>query len=587
MDTMETKSKEKSMVQTCLAVWSEFVQKEKEEALKSIEQIKKERREAKRHKESREKEDKKAATQNKRTNKKRKVETAKEKSQIAETTDKDAKDKNKKDTKKNEKTEKNEKDTGARQRANRRAQKTNANKKTAQADTAKKTQRSVQKNTEKKNEEKNEMKNENKSTENSTEKKQKQARQRKKVTKTANTAEIGKNTVHMDASSIQKYKEKKGTEAHKEERSSVVFRCETNKNTVQSGSAMRRSIDAIQKEIATKQKQKSRTKTEKKAVPAVVEHTSSANTQTAPHKTTEAQSEAEKNEKTSTNQDIDKTSKSSHLSVCHTVEESKIEEEHKTKQSFDRILPIKEELKNNMRVMQGSEDKIKKHKEQTESSKAKNKDKAAENEKKAVQSTAVGTECTQSIPAQTTEETKQEHSKNKRNTKKEEIKQKRTDKPNQSFAGLKPEELKEKNAELNKLLMSMKINTAKSKENKADVHTEHVKKTHTQGTDKHTHTSTTPEHAKAQDVQKDVQVHTPALPTFSLVIASSDEDVRDPRFEKKQWVDSPSLPRKIMMQNENEADKIFGQSGNTKVNLKEMFSGLTNIPPDSPNRFAD
>ncbi|KAI5180723.1 hypothetical protein NEOKW01_1007 [Nematocida sp. AWRm80] len=73
---------------------------------------------------------------------------------------------------------------------------------------------------------------------------------------------------------------------------------------------------------------------------------------------------------------------------------------------------------------------------------------------------------------------------------------------------------------------------------------------------------------------------------FSLVMDSSDDEIRDSRFSKKQWVDSPSLPRRILMQDENQATKIFGYSTETKVNLKEMFNGITNLPQDSPTRIT-
>ncbi|KAI5189916.1 hypothetical protein NEMIN01_0779 [Nematocida minor] len=198
----------------------------------------------------------------------------------------------------------------------------------------------------------------------------------------------------------------------------------------------------------------------------------------------------------STAQEIEKTSKNLHLSstlsMGHTVDDSKIEEA-KEKKSFERLLPSKDEIY------------------------------LESNNKPAI------------AEAQTVYTAPRVA--------------RRMDRPNQSFVGLKPEELKEKTFELNQLLKTMKDKVQKKEDN-----------------------------GIASDKKKE--------PSFSPVMDSSDDEVgRDPKFDKQKWVDSPSMPRRLLMQNEDQAEKIFGLSVNTKVNLKEMFSSLTNLPPDSPTKM--
>ncbi|KAI5172355.1 hypothetical protein NEFER03_1469 [Nematocida sp. LUAm3] len=130
--------------------------------------------------------------------------------------------------------------------------------------------------------------------------------------------------------------------------------------------------------------------------------------------------------------------------------------------------------------------------------------------------------------------------------------------PNQSFANLKPDELKEKTQGLKMLLNSIK---GKGKEK----------------------TLSKAEHILISPVKKPEILQK----MFSPVMESSDEDNKDPKYSKKKWVDSPSMPRRLLLQDENQATTIFGPSINTKVNLKEMFSGIANLPADSPKKFLD
>lgn len=180
-------------------------------------------------------------------------------------------------------------------------------------------------------------------------------------------------------------------------------------------------------------------------------------------------------------------------------------------------------------------------------------------------------------------------------------KQRPRDRPNQSFAGMKPEELKEKTAELNKLLKSIKLQKnpvvphqesqkvqpqAESPQDAAGVSSAGVSKEPVRFTKEQRK-----ENKGAGKGKKDVESaqqaqNEAALKPFTPVIESSDDDIRDDRFSKKKWVDSPSLPRKILMQSESQADMIFGSSTNAKVNLKEMFKGIPNLPPDSPSKFS-
>lgn len=267
----------------------------------------------------------------------------------------------------------------------------------------------------------------------------------------------------------------------------------------------------------------------------------------SPKKEKEAPRETEKQEKKSTNHDLDKTSKSSHLSVCQTQEESKIEESQREKQSFERMLPIRSDLTSSYESNVHAnvrKDAVRKEQENTPA--------IPENtnspQEKAAQHSA-------------------RHEKEITAQKEEENRRRRVDRPNQSFAGLKPEELKEKTAELNQLLSSMKtkLKAQDQKDKRKEI---------------------------GEPVEREVVIEKTPIKEkseqklFSPVIDSSDDEIRNPVFSKKQWVDSPSLPKRLMLQNENEAARIFGSSVNTKVNLKEMFSGLKNLPPDSPNRFG-
>ncbi|KAI5125944.1 hypothetical protein NEPAR08_0280 [Nematocida parisii] len=145
------------------------------------------------------------------------------------------------------------------------------------------------------------------------------------------------------------------------------------------------------------------------------------------------------------------------------------------------------------------------------------------------------------------------------------VNNRRKDRPNQSFVGLKPEELKEKTFELNKLLMGFKNKIKKEQPPQQKQ----------------------PEPQKNKDAS-DEQKEKPAEPeqVFTPVIDFSDDDSARGINYNKKWVDSPSLPRKLLMQSEDQAEKIFGSSVNTKVNLKEMFSTLTNLPADSPTKMT-
>ncbi|KAI5133131.1 hypothetical protein NEAUS04_0611 [Nematocida ausubeli] len=139
------------------------------------------------------------------------------------------------------------------------------------------------------------------------------------------------------------------------------------------------------------------------------------------------------------------------------------------------------------------------------------------------------------------------------------ISEKKRDRPNQSFVGLKPEELKEKTFELNKLLKTFKTK---------------IKQDHT------------PQPPPAQEPADAKDKHSEPESAFTPVIDfSDDEPSRGIKYNTK-WVDSPSLPRKLLMQSEDQAEKIFGSSVNTKVNLKEMFSTLKNLPSDSPTKMT-
>ncbi|OAG29190.1 hypothetical protein NEDG_01263 [Nematocida displodere] len=239
----------------------------------------------------------------------------------------------------------------------------------------------------------------------------------------------------------------------------------------------------------------------------------------------------------------DGISKTGYLSLCQSVEESKIEEPAKPKQSFERMLPVQEDL-----------DKVMTKIAPYLSNEPAKPDTTAKPEQKP--DTTAKPEHKPDTKPDTT--AKPEHKPDTKPLRKQEPK---IDRPNQSFAGLSKEELKEKSVGLNKLLQAMK--------NKSGA-------------------NAGPLFSKSEIKDAPSTTQKPAAtapPSFSPVIDSSDDDIRDPRFTKKQWVDSPSLPRKLLLQDENQATEIFGLSVNTKVNLKEMFSGLSNIPPDSPNRF--
>lgn len=132
--------------------------------------------------------------------------------------------------------------------------------------------------------------------------------------------------------------------------------------------------------------------------------------------------------------------------------------------------------------------------------------------------------------------------------------------PNQSFIGLKPNELKEKSAELNQLLKKL-IKTGATNNTLAVNNTSAVEPTIT-------------------PIRKPQEC--PVKKPFSPVVDSSDDDSREIKYPKRPWVDSPSLPHKLLMQDEAQATKIFGTSDNTKVNLREMFSEMANLPPDTP-----
>ncbi|OAG29163.1 hypothetical protein NEIG_01448 [Nematocida sp. ERTm5] len=147
------------------------------------------------------------------------------------------------------------------------------------------------------------------------------------------------------------------------------------------------------------------------------------------------------------------------------------------------------------------------------------------------------------------------------------VNDRRKDRPNQSFVGLKPEELKEKTFELNKLLMGFK-NKIKKEQPHQEKQPEPQKKNDT----------------SAEQKEKEKQAE-PELVFTPVIDFSDDDSARGINYNKK-WVDSPSLPRKLLMQSEDQAEKIFGSSVNTKVNLKEMFSTLTNLPADSPTKMT-
>lgn len=213
------------------------------------------------------------------------------------------------------------------------------------------------------------------------------------------------------------------------------------------------------------------------------------------HKEGEIKTQNKKQSNESTVQEIEKPSKNIHLSstlsMGHSVEETKIDGiKDREKKSFERLLPARHAI-NKPDTTQPDTDK-----------------------KEATAPRIV----------------------------------RKIDRPNQSFVGLNPTELKEKTVELNHLLKSLKSKVHKKEETKEE--TEKKKE-----------------------------------PAFSPVMDSSDDEIRDQKFNKKKWVDSPSLPRRILMQNEDQAEQIFGLAVNTKVNLKEMFGSMTNVSSDSPTKM--
>ncbi|KAI5184613.1 hypothetical protein NEHOM01_0288 [Nematocida homosporus] len=275
----------------------------------------------------------------------------------------------------------------------------------------------------------------------------------------------------------------------------------------------------------------------------------------------------QRNEKDSTGtvHELDKTSKSSHLSVCQPIEESKLESDTRTQRSFERILPPKEDLDKVMhRLAPYLEEATEPSPTPTIQTRPPTKPTAAPlinsiPKQNPTIPTSTSTTAT-STTSTTTNTTKPIN--------------KKIDRPNQSFAGLKPAELKEKSAELNLLLKSLKAKAAPVQPNPPQPKPTPLNSTQP-------NVAPTPPNLILTPIKQRPIEHK----EFSPVMESSDEEGRDPKFSKQKWVDSPSLPRRILLQDENQATKIFGPSVHTKVNLKEMFHGMTNLPPDSPQRF--
>lgn len=173
----------------------------------------------------------------------------------------------------------------------------------------------------------------------------------------------------------------------------------------------------------------------------------------------------------------------------------------------------------------------------------------------------------------------------------------------QSFVGLNPEELREKNHQLNELIRGLKMRATQTQQ-RGEKAAEPTSSPNEAGLDDYV--EATKENADDYDAlrkraainklesEKAVEAgkiedgkRAEAEERFVPAVDSSDDDNKDPRFAKKSWANSPSLPEKLLAQNEAQADKIFGPAASKAVNLQEIFYGWKDLPPDSPNKFVE